>query len=139
MFSCGTWDRTRSPTMGAQSPSHRTTPEVSGNATLMSLQLRHTFAYVHFSVWSFHFKGKWWASYVLVINAHFNDRIRISEQWNLDICFFKQGIQVSQVSRSTYFLVLAKFWRRHWQPTPVLLPGNSHGRRSLVGCSPWGR
>ena len=26
-----------------------------------------------------------------------------------------------------------------WQPTPVLLPGKSHGRRSLVGCSPWGR
>ena len=30
------------------------------------------------------------------------------------------------------------FWRRQWQPTPVLLPGESHGRRSLVGCSPWG-
>ena len=30
-------------------------------------------------------------------------------------------------------------WRRQWQPTPVLLPGKSHGRRSLVGCSPWGR
>ena len=29
--------------------------------------------------------------------------------------------------------------RRQWHPTPVLLPGNSHGRRSLVGCSPWGR
>ena len=27
----------------------------------------------------------------------------------------------------------------HWHPTPVLLPGNSHGWRSLVGCSPWGR
>ena len=26
-----------------------------------------------------------------------------------------------------------------WHPTPVLLPGRSHGRRSLVGCSPWGR
>ena len=26
-----------------------------------------------------------------------------------------------------------------WQPTPLLLPGKSHGRRSLVGCSPWGR
>ena len=26
-----------------------------------------------------------------------------------------------------------------WQPTPVLSPGKSHGRRSLVGCSPWGR
>jgi len=29
--------------------------------------------------------------------------------------------------------------RRRWHPTPVLLPGESHGRRSLVGCSPWGR
>ena len=26
-----------------------------------------------------------------------------------------------------------------WHPTPVLLPGKSHGQRSLVGCSPWGR
>ena len=31
------------------------------------------------------------------------------------------------------------FRRRQWHPTPVLLPGKSHGRRSLVGCSPWGR
>ena len=31
------------------------------------------------------------------------------------------------------------YWRRQWHPTPVLLPGKSHGRRSLVGCSPWGR
>ena len=29
--------------------------------------------------------------------------------------------------------------RRQWQPTPVFLPGKFHGRRSLVGCSPWGR
>ena len=29
-------------------------------------------------------------------------------------------------------------WRRQWQPTPVCLPGTSHGWRSLVGCSPWG-
>ena len=28
---------------------------------------------------------------------------------------------------------------RQWHPTPVLLPGKSHRRRSLVGCSPWGR
>ena len=27
--------------------------------------------------------------------------------------------------------------RRQWHPTPVLLPGKSHGRRRLVGCSPW--
>ena len=31
------------------------------------------------------------------------------------------------------------FWRRQWHPTPALLPGESHGRRSLEGCSPWGR
>ena len=28
--------------------------------------------------------------------------------------------------------------RRQWHPTPVLLPGKSHGQRSSVGCSPWG-
>ena len=35
--------------------------------------------------------------------------------------------------------VVAPHQRRRWHPTPVLLPGKSHGRRSLVGCSPWGR
>ena len=30
-------------------------------------------------------------------------------------------------------------WRRKWQPTPVFLPGKSHGQRSLVGYSVWGR
>ena len=29
-------------------------------------------------------------------------------------------------------------WRRAWQPTPLLLPGESHGQRSLAGYSPWG-
>ena len=42
-------------------------------------------------------------------------------------------------SRSAF----ARGWRwegrRQWYPTPVLLPGKSHGRRNLVGCSPWGR
>ena len=30
-------------------------------------------------------------------------------------------------------------WRRQWKPTPTFLPGESHGQRSLVGYSPWGR
>ena len=30
-------------------------------------------------------------------------------------------------------------WRRKWQPTPVFLPGESQGRRTLVGCRLWGR
>jgi len=29
-------------------------------------------------------------------------------------------------------------WRRKWQPTPVFLPGEFHGQRSLTGYSPWG-
>ena len=29
-------------------------------------------------------------------------------------------------------------WRRRWQPTPVFLPGEFHGQKSLAGCSPWG-
>ena len=38
-----------------------------------------------------------------------------------------------------FFPHLVYIWRRKWQPTPVFLPGKSHGWRSLVGCSPWGR
>ena len=30
-------------------------------------------------------------------------------------------------------------WRKKWQPTPVFLPGESHGQRNLLGYSPWGR
>ena len=30
-------------------------------------------------------------------------------------------------------------WRRKWQPTPIFLPGESQGQRSLVGCHLWGR
>ena len=41
---------------------------------------------------------------------------------------------------SLLFNMLSRFnnGRRQWQPTPVLLPGKSHGWRSLVGCSQWG-
>ena len=37
-----------------------------------------------------------------------------------------------------FALISGRFQRNQWHPTPVLLPGKSHGRRSLVGCSPWG-
>ena len=44
-----------------------------------------------------------------------------------------RSIYVAAYGIVSYFLWLS----RH--PTPVLLPGKSHGQRSLVGCSPWGR
>ena len=37
-----------------------------------------------------------------------------------------------------FFFLASLPWRRQWHPTPVLLPGKSHGWRSLVSCSPWG-
>ena len=45
---------------------------------------------------------------------------------------------VSQ-NEKEYIVYMYIYWRRQWQPTPVLLPGNSHGWKSLVDCSPWGR
>ena len=37
-----------------------------------------------------------------------------------------------------YFPTGDVLWRRQWHPTPGFLPGKSYGRRSLVGCRPWG-
>ena len=55
----------------------------------------------------------------------------------------KQKHLVSQLNRHGEKKVILNTrprpWRRQWLPTPVLLPGKSHGRRSLVGCSPQGR
>ena len=51
------------------------------------------------------------------------------------------GLLVDYPSIVMSFLILyllVPFRRRQWHPTPVLLPENSHGWRSLVGCSPWG-
>ena len=42
-------------------------------------------------------------------------------------------------SKDIIYVVPIPNRRRQWHPTPVLLPGKSHGWRSLVGCSPWGR
>ena len=42
-------------------------------------------------------------------------------------------------TRARIWQKVKKNWRRQWQPTPVLLPGKSHGWRTLIGCSPWDR
>ena len=46
-------------------------------------------------------------------------------------------VHLYQKTVNSFFMQL--HWRRQWHPTPVLLPGKSHGQRSLVCCSPWGR
>ena len=52
----------------------------------------------------------------------------------------RTGLNISKHAQMLEFSWAYAFWRRRqWHPTPVLLPGKSHGQRSLVGCSPWGR
>ena len=59
---------------------------------------------------------------------------------NISFGFLKERIN-RYMKSYLHFIVHASFLpqRRQWHPTPVLLPGKSLGRRSLVGCSPWGR
>ena len=45
----------------------------------------------------------------------------------------------SQCRVSESLFMHTMHWRRKWRPTPVFLPGESQGRRSLVGCRLWGR
>ena len=60
--------------------------------------------------------------------------------------FYSNSIPVNYPSSSTLnstpflkCILLALIGRRRWHPTPALLPGKSHGQKSLVGYSPWGR
>ena len=51
-----------------------------------------------------------------------------------------QGVQCRRHRRPGFDPQVGKIpWRRPWQPTPVFLPGESRGQRSLVGCRPWAR
>ena len=68
--------------------------------------------------------------------------------WSLVPLPFLNPAWTSGRSQFTYcwslawrILSITSMWdqRRQWHPTPVLLPGKSHGWRSLEGCSPWGR
>ena len=59
---------------------------------------------------------------------------------NIQIAAFSPKTIKRQGSKKRVWSVLDEdTQRRQWHPTPVLLPGKSHGPRSLVGCSPWGR
>ena len=49
------------------------------------------------------------------------------------------SLRVGHYSVTSLSLFTFMHWKRKWQPTPVFLPGESQGRRSLVGCRLWGR
>ena len=79
-------------------------------------------------------------------NPHLHQRLLdthgqvwVSLLW--DHCSFLLGPGAHKVlfGPSKILLPQSCTWRRQWHPTPVLLPGKSHGWRSLVGYSPWGR
>ena len=67
--------------------------------------------------------------------SELQEMVMVREAWRAAI----HGVAKSRTRLSYWTELKTLFWRRQWQPTPVLLPGNSHGRRSLVGCSPWSR
>ena len=59
--------------------------------------------------------------------GHMYTHVYMNHPWLIHVNVWQKPLQYSKVQR------------RQWQPTPVLLPGKSHGRKGLVGCGPWGR
>ena len=53
---------------------------------------------------------------------------------------WKSCLHIHKTLQKRFWVIKPGSWsrRRRWHPTPVLLPGKSHGQRGLVGCSPWG-
>ena len=47
-------------------------------------------------------------------------------------------IPTTHFPEASFTYLYAVFWRKKWQPTPVFLPGESHGQRSLADYGPWG-
>ena len=50
-----------------------------------------------------------------------------------------QSMGSLRVGHDFTFTFTFMHWRRKWQPTPIFLPGESQGQRSLMGCCLWGR
>ena len=59
--------------------------------------------------------------------------------WSMDCILVGSSVHRILQARILEWVAIPFFRGSSWHPTPVLLPGKSHGRRSLVGCRPWGR
>ena len=66
-----------------------------------------------------------------ILSTSFNSCVN----WHLNRAKFINSYSGTYIN----YIYIYIYRRRQWHPTPVLLPGKSHGRRSLVDCSPWGR
>ena len=62
--------------------------------------------------------------------------VKSEEKWHVG-WDYHSVTQITGIPYTEFFNVY--FWRRAWQPTPVFLPGEPHGQRSLVGYGPLGR
>ena len=84
---------------------------------------------------------KYWSfSFNISLSNEYSGLIPFRMDW-LDLLAVQGALKSLLQHHSSKASVLqhsAFFRRRQWQHTPVLSPGKSHGRRSLVGCSPWG-
>ena len=63
-------------------------------------------------------------------------KLILSLSW---FCYLNHWKGGQNLNKSLSVFIWYHIPRSQWQPTLVLLPGKSHGQRSLVGCSPWGR
>ena len=81
------------------------------------------------------------------LSCSFDDPVHVGNLISGSSAFSKSGLNIWKFMvhillnpcLGNYEPYFASVWRGQWHPTPVLLPGKSHGWRSLVGCSPWGR
>ena len=82
-------------------------------------------------------KPTWWQ----ISEARHPTKLPLTQKYALPwVSLVVQSVENLPAVQETWVWSLAweDPWRRKWQPSPVSLPGKSHGQRSLVGCSPWG-
>ena len=65
-------------------------------------------------------------------------KTRVQKYFLLFLTLFSYKWHHESTTRHDFPIFEGIFNRSQWHPTPVLLPGKSHGWRSMVGCSPWG-
>ena len=84
-------------------------------------------------------RSLWWVAICLDTANRAQWMLKSIYIWKLEVWLIQGGGGGWQIVLELNWLSRHTFRRRQWHPTPVLLPGKSHGQSSLVGCSLWGR